>query len=110
MTSNGRQQTVQSVVKRCDATLVSTTSSTRWPQNGQKMISESSIVRNKFAQLRRKATMFSMDDDCARFEKARRSFENILCIPGGQSTTQEIPVVHLFTGAALAGFDWPGLS
>jgi hypothetical protein len=45
-------------VKRCDATLVSTTSSTRWPQNGQKMFSAASIVRNKFAQLRRKAIAF----------------------------------------------------
>jgi len=34
MTSNGRQQTSQSVVKRCDAMLVSMISSNRWPQKG----------------------------------------------------------------------------
>src|SRR6266480_1640194 len=46
-TSNGWQQTSQSVVKRCDATLVSMTSSKRWPQNGQRMAWEVSIVQKQ---------------------------------------------------------------
>jgi len=39
LTSKGRQQTSQSVVKRWEATLVSIASSELWPQNGHWMVS-----------------------------------------------------------------------
>jgi hypothetical protein len=42
VTSNGRQQTSQSVVNRWLGTLVSTASSNDWPQNGQEMDSQTS--------------------------------------------------------------------
>jgi GH43 family beta-xylosidase len=47
MTSNGRQQTSQSVVNRWDTTLVSMASSKVWPQNGHWMDSETCIVKAK---------------------------------------------------------------
>jgi len=43
MTSNGRQQTSQSVVNRWLATLVSMASSNACPQNGQEMDSQTSM-------------------------------------------------------------------
>ena len=42
-TSKGRQQTSQSVVKRCEAMLVSMTSSQACPQKGQEIVSETSM-------------------------------------------------------------------
>lgn len=47
-TSNGRQQTSQSVVKRCEATLVSMTRSKLWPQNGHWMVSLACMVWNNY--------------------------------------------------------------
>src|SRR6266480_7484115 len=58
ITSNGRQQTSQSVVKRCDARLVSMTSSKRWPQNGHWMVSVS-IKKHRLAEISAKAILFS---------------------------------------------------
>src|SRR5205814_5880053 len=49
-TSNGRQQTSQSVVKRCEAMLVSMTSSKSWPQKGHRTVSDASIVRKANCQ------------------------------------------------------------
>jgi len=45
-TSNGRQQTSQSVVNRWLATLVSTTTSNAWPQKGHRMFSETSTLQS----------------------------------------------------------------
>ncbi len=42
-TSNGRQHTSQSVVKRCSSMLVSTVRSNFWPQNGHCMAPETSM-------------------------------------------------------------------
>jgi hypothetical protein len=50
MTSNGRQQTSQSVVKRCEAMLVSMISALRRPQNGHRMNSEIPILCEKLPQ------------------------------------------------------------
>jgi len=51
VTSKGRQQISQSVVKRCEGMLVSMVSSKVWPQNGHWMGSETSTDQ----LLRRKA-------------------------------------------------------
>jgi len=48
-TSNGRQQTSQSVVNRCAATLVSMAQSKLWPQNGQVIEVGTSISRENRA-------------------------------------------------------------
>src|SRR4051794_13116829 len=44
-TSKGRQQTSQSVVKRCVLTVVSIISSKVWPQKGQLTFSETCILK-----------------------------------------------------------------
>jgi hypothetical protein len=44
-TTKGRQQISQSVVKRCEATLVSIAISKTWPQNGHEMGSEISMFK-----------------------------------------------------------------
>jgi hypothetical protein len=47
-TSNGRQQTSQSVVKRWDATLVSMANSKLWPQKGHWTVSVTCICATAF--------------------------------------------------------------
>src|SRR6266480_4434279 len=59
ITSNGRQQISQSVVKRCDARLVSMTSSKRWPQNGHWMVPVRSIKKHRLPEISAKAILFS---------------------------------------------------
>src|SRR6266568_3817577 len=50
--STGRQQTSQSVVKRCEAMLVSMTSSKVWPQNGQLIEAETCTIKRGGLPLR----------------------------------------------------------
>jgi hypothetical protein len=63
MTSNGRQQISQSVVKRWDAMLVSKVISKDWPQNGHWMVAETSI-RGHYAQMPQEQRWFCVIIRC----------------------------------------------
>ncbi len=90
--STGRQQTSQSVVKRCEAMLVSMTSSKVWPQNGQLIEAEISTINGCGLPLRSSRSKGESELKCCRKSNAKESIWFPGVLNGG--------------GACSAGIHW----